>query len=243
MDLWGNEDWWDREAEEKKLPEETDYEDMEREFYHCRACPLRREGGHGPVLSTGPCPAPLMLVGEGPGSVEDEHGLPLIGPSGQLLDRALLSVGITRDHVYVTNIVKCRPRGNRTPTQQEGYFCASRWLIREIGLVKPKVIIALGKPALRFFLGREAGIIRNRGHWIYWHSIPVMPTFHPAYLLRQEGHAQVEAKWAVYYDLKAARDKAAALAPDWVWKSGDMPDLTEMYAQRILMRKELAEPK
>lgn len=79
--------------------------------------PLRREGGHGPVLSTGPCPAPLMLVGEGPGSVEDEHGLPLIGPSGQL-DRALLSVGITRDHVYVTNIVKCRPRGNRTLTQQ-----------------------------------------------------------------------------------------------------------------------------
>ena len=106
MDLWGNEDWWDREAEEKKPPEETDYEGMEREFYHCRACPLRREGGHGPVLSTGPCPAPLMLVGEGPGSVEDEHGLPLIGPSGQLLVRALLSVGITRDHVYVTNIVK-----------------------------------------------------------------------------------------------------------------------------------------
>ena len=155
MDLWGNEDWWDREAEKKKPPEETDYEGMERDFYHCRACPLRREGGHGPVLSTGPCPAPLMLVGEGPGSVEDEHGLPLIGPSGQLLDRALLSVGITRDHVYVTNIVKCRPRGNRTPTQQEGYFCASRWLVREIGLVKPKVIVALGKPALRFFLGRN----------------------------------------------------------------------------------------
>ncbi|WP_407387929.1 hypothetical protein [Allisonella histaminiformans] len=63
MDLWGNEDWWDREAEEKKPPEETDYEGMEREFYHCRACPLRREGGHGPVLSTGPCPAPLMLSG------------------------------------------------------------------------------------------------------------------------------------------------------------------------------------
>ena len=109
--------------------------------------------------------------------------------------------------------------------------------------MKPKVIVALGKPALRFFLGREAGIIRNRGHWISWHGIPVMPTFHPAYLLRQEGHAQVEAKWAVYYDLTAARDKAAALAPDWVWKSGNVPDLTEMYAQRILMRKELAEPK
>lgn len=107
--------------------------------------------------------------------------------------------------------------------------------------MKPKVIVALGKPALRFFLGREAGIIRNRGHWISWHGIPVMPTFHPAYLLRQEGHAQVEAKWAVYYDLRAARIKRQLWLLDWVWKSGNVPDLTEMYAHGFWMRKELAE--
>ena len=121
-----------------------------------------------------------MIVGEGPGGVEDDYGGPLVGPSGQLLDKALLSVGITRDHVYVTNIVKCRPRGNRTPTMEEGRFCGSIWLAAEIALVKPKVIVGLGKVALRFFLGHEAGIIRSRGHWIDYHGIPEMPTLHPA---------------------------------------------------------------
>lgn len=105
------------------------------------------------MLSTGPVDAPLMIVGEGPGGVEDEYGGPLVGPSGQLLDKALLSVGITRDHVYVTNIVKCRPRGNRTPTIAEGNECGRRWLAEEIRLLQPKVIIALGKVALRFFWG------------------------------------------------------------------------------------------
>jgi len=134
-------------------------------------------------------------------------------------------VGITRDRVYVTNIVKCRPRGNRTPTMDEGNFCGARWLAEEIRIVKPKVIVALGKVALRYFLGREAGIIRERGHWIDYNGIPVMPTFHPAYLLRQFGHALVESKWQVYYDLKAAKELAAQEAPDWIWKSETPPDL------------------
>ncbi|MFR6111588.1 MAG: uracil-DNA glycosylase [Dialister invisus] len=112
---------------------------------------------------------------------------------------------ITRDHVYVTNIVKCRPRGNRTPTIAEGNECGRRWLAEEIRILQPKVIIALGKVALRFFLGHDAGIIRSRGHWIDYKGIPVMPTFHPAYLLRQTGEGLKEAKWQVYYDLKAAK--------------------------------------
>ena len=168
-----------------------------------------------------------MIVGEGPGGVEDEYGGPLVGPSGQLLDKALLSVGITRDRVYVTNIVKCRPKGNRTPTVAEGNECGGRWLAEEIRLLQPKVIVALGKVALRFFLGHDAGIIRSRGHWIDYKGIPVMPTFHPAYLLRQTGEGLKEAKWQVYYDLKAAKDRAAEAVPGWVWKSDTPPDLLE----------------
>ena len=229
MDLFGHEDpeeYIVRRRQEMEHPAGfATHEALKEAITSCNRCPLRREGGLGPVLSTGPADAPLMIVGEGPGGVEDDYGGPLIGPSGQLLDKALASVGITRDHVYVTNIVKCRPRGNRTPTMDEGHFCGSIWLLQEIALARPAVIIGLGKVALRFFLGREAGIIRSRGHWIDFHGIPVMPTFHPAYLLRQSGRALVDAKWQVYYDLKAAKERAAALRPDWVWQSDTPPDL------------------
>lgn len=206
-------------------PSFSSHEELAEAIQKCRRCHLSKEGGHGPVLSSGPADAPLMIVGEGPGGVEDDYGAPLIGPSGKLLDRALWSVGITRDRVYVSNIVKCRPRGNRTPTMDEGNFCGHIWLAAEIRLVRPKAIVALGKVALRFFLGREAGIVRSRGHWISYEGIPVMPTFHPAYLLRQSGHALVEAKWQVYYDLRAAKEKAAEGDPTWTWSSGSMVDL------------------
>ena len=245
MDLFGHEDPEEYAARRhRELYEETEkitypsHEALAEAIRSCSRCPLRKEGGLGPVLSTGPSDSPLMIVGEGPGGVEDDYGGPLVGPSGQLLDKALLSVGITRDHVYVTNIVKCRPRGNRTPTMEEGRFCGSIWLAAEIALVKPKVIVGLGKVALRFFLGREAGIIRSRGHWIDYHGIPVMPTFHPAYLLRQSGRSLVDAKWQVYYDLLAAKEKAAALSPQWVWKSETMPNLLENLTEERKRRHE-----
>ena len=233
MDLWGREDPEDRIAEEKPQEEAarfSSHEEIVEAIRRCAACHLRQEGNLGPVLSSGPVPLPLMLVGEGPGGVEDDYGAPLIGPSGQLLDKALASVGITRDRVYVTNVVKCRPRGNRTPDIAEGRFCADKWLREEIRLVQPKVIVALGKAALRYFLGHEAGIVRSRGHWIDWEGIPVMPTFHPAYLLRQYGRDLVQSKWDVYYDLREAKERAAAAAPDWVWQSGTPPDLLAEFA-------------
>lgn len=244
LDLFGHEDPEEyaerrrRELSGAGVMTYASHEALAAAIRSCSRCPLRREGGLGPVLSTGPSDAPLMIVGEGPGGVEDDYGGPLVGPSGQLLDKALLSVGITRDHVYVTNIVKCRPRGNRTPTMEEGRFCGSIWLASEIALVKPKVIVGLGKVALRFFLGREAGIIRSRGHWIDYHGIPVMPTFHPAYLLRQSGRGLVDAKWQVYYDLLAAKEKAAALSPDWIWKSDTMPNLLESLTEERKRRHE-----
>lgn len=196
----------------------------------CQACKLRREGNRGPTRFSGPADSPLMFVGEGPGGVEDEYGVPLVGPSGQLLDKALWSVGLTRDHVYVTNIVKCRPRNNRTPTLEEGKFCANIHLAKEIELVRPQVIVCLGKVAFQYFYGRTASIMHNRGRWFTWHDIPVMPTYHPAFLLRQTGPALVESKWQVYYDFKAAAEKAASLMPGYVFQSPEKPDLLQRYA-------------
>ncbi|MHC1760105.1 MAG: uracil-DNA glycosylase family protein [Negativicutes bacterium] len=107
----------------------TNIDELEAALFACRACPLR-EKAIGPTSYNGDPSSPLMLVGEGPGGVEDDYGVPLVGPSGQLLDKALARVGITRDRVYTTNIVKCRPSGNRTPSVEEGEFCATRWLER-----------------------------------------------------------------------------------------------------------------
>lgn len=196
----------------------------------CEACPLRQEGNRGPTRYSGDPSSPLMFVGEGPGGVEDEYGVPLVGPSGQLLDKALWSVGLTRDHVYVTNIVKCRPKGNRTPTLNEGKACADIHLQEEIRLIQPKVIVCLGKVAFQYFYGSAASIMRNRGKWLDYQGIPVMPTYHPAFLLRQYGHELVESKWQVYYDFKAAVDKAVAAAPDYTYKSDTPPDLLTQYA-------------
>ena len=123
----------------------------------CQMCPLR-EHALGPVPFYGNTQSPIAIIGEGPGRVEDEYGLPLIGPSGQLFDKALASVGITRDRIYTSNIIKCRPRNNRTPTIEEGSFCANNWLDREIELLQPKIIVALGSVALKYLYQPEAKI-------------------------------------------------------------------------------------
>lgn len=199
------------------------------ELSHCADCKLRDEGNRGPTRYSGDPSSPLMFVGEGPGGVEDEYGVPLVGPSGQLLDKALWSVGLTRDHVYVTNIVKCRPKNNRTPTLEEGKTCANIHLVREIELVQPKVIVCLGKVAFQYFYGRAASIMRNRGKWFDYHGIPVMPTYHPAFLLRQTGENLVESKWQVYYDFKAAVEKAKEAMPDFTYQSTEKPNLLAQY--------------
>ncbi len=195
----------------------------------CRACALRAEGNRGPTRYTGNPASPLMFVGEGPGGVEDEYGVPLVGPSGQLLDKALWSVGLTRDNVYVTNIVKCRPRNNRTPTLEEGKGCANIHLVKEIELVKPKVIVCLGKVAFQYFYGHAASIMRSRGKWFTYQGIPVMPTYHPAFLLRQTGKELVESKWQVYYDFKGAVEKAKEAMPEYTYQSAQKPDLLAQY--------------
>ena len=221
-----------------EIPFAENWQEACRQCRHCRLC---QEGNRGPTTCTGEESSPLFIVGEGPGGVEDEYGVPLVGPSGQLLDKALASVGITRDRVYVTNIVKCRPRGNRTPALAEGATCANRWLVREIVHLRPAVILTLGKVALQFFLGRESGIVRERGKWFTWQSptgemYPVMPTFHPAYLLRLTGKSEVEAKWQVYYDLQAAKEKAAEVQPDYRWWTDPPQDIRLRYREERAAR-------
>jgi DNA polymerase len=140
------------------------------------------------VFSAGPADAPVMLIGEGPGREEDLEGLPFVGRSGQLLDRMLESIGLSREtNAYITNVIFWRPPGNRPPTAEEVAVCAP-FLLRHIELKAPKVIVLLGATPLKHVLNTEEGITRARGRWgryaVSGAEIPALPTFHPAYLLR-----------------------------------------------------------
>lgn len=211
--------------------------ELEQAILACRQCKLCQDNNHGPTSYNGSAASPLAIIGEGPGGVEDEYGVPLVGPSGQLLDKALWSVGVTRDKAYTSNIIKCRPNRNRTPTVEEGEFCASAWLDQEMALVKPQVIIALGSVALKYLLSPTARITKDRGRWFTTkYNIPAIATYHPAYLLRLTGKELVKAKWEVFYDFTAAVDKCKELAPDCDLKAETIPNLLELYTERKTSR-------
>ena len=204
----------------------------------CEKCSLNNNYNRGPTSFNGTVESSLAIIGEGPGQVEDDFGVPLVGPSGQLLDKALWSVEVTRDRIYTTNVIKCRPKGNRTPTVQEGQFCSTLWLDGEIAFVKPKVIIALGSVALKYLYHIEARITKDRGNWFNTkYGIPAIATYHPAYLLRLTGKDLVKAKWEVFYDLKEAVAKCKELSPDFNLKSSVMPSLLSIFTLRRDERK------
>jgi DNA polymerase len=144
-----------------------------------------------------------MLVGEGPGAEEDLQGRPFVGPAGQLLDRALAAAGAPRKTVYIANVVKCRPPGNRVPRPEEAGACLP-WLRRQVEIVRPKVLLLLGATALLYLAGLE-GITRHRGKWAEAWGIPAMPTYHPAALLRDPSK-----KRPFWRDLLAAVDRCRA---------------------------------
>ena len=140
----------------------------------------------------------MCFVGEGPGADEDEQGLPFVGKAGQLLDRMIAAMGFERDEVYVCNIIKCRPPNNRKPQPDEIAACVG-YVQRQIDLIAPEVIVALGATAVEGLFGSSVGITRMRGRLkLYKGRIAVMPTFHPAYLLRNPA-----AKREVWEDLQA----------------------------------------
>jgi DNA polymerase len=170
----------------------------------CRRCRLC-EGRTRIVFGDGNPQASLLFVGEGPGESEDRAGLPFVGRAGELLTQMIeKGLGIPRRDVYICNIVKCRPPNNRTPLPDEVASCRP-FLDGQIAAVQPRVIVALGKPAASLLLGRDVAISRVRGSWHAYRGIPLMPTFHPAFLLRQYTR---ENRLLVWEDLKAAHARA-----------------------------------
>ena len=203
------------------------------ELATCRACPFR-ESALAPVGWFGNPDSPLVFVGEGPGGVEDDYGCPLIGPSGQLLDKALWAAKMTRDRVLTTNVIKCRPPNNKTPNVAEAAFCGQLWLQKELAIIQPKVIVALGSVALHFLGNADMKITRDRGQWFKTaQGFDCIATYHPAYLLRLAGHSLVSAKWEVFHDLEAARDKVLATQPDYQFMSAQPTDLFALYKKRV----------
>jgi uracil-DNA glycosylase family 4 len=151
----------------------------------CTRCELAQTRTHTVPGQGCACPE-IMFIGEGPGEEEDRQGLAFVGRAGQLLTRIIEAMGYTRAEVFIGNVVKCRPPGNRTPYPHEMEACLP-FLKEQIAILKPKVIVALGGTAVRGLLRTETGITKLRGQWMEFEGIPVMPTYHPAYLLRNEG--------------------------------------------------------
>ncbi len=160
-----------------------DWEALEAAIRRCQACPLSRERTQA-VPGVGDHRARWLFVGEGPGREEDRQGEPFVGPAGKLLDEMLFALGLRRGaDVYIANAVKCRPPLNRTPHPEEIAAC-NPFLARQIALLAPRIIVALGKPAAFALLEEEVKIAQARGRRFDYHGIPVVVTYHPAYLLR-----------------------------------------------------------
>ena len=152
---------------------------------HDATCPhcTRVTGYTQTVFGVGNRFASLMFIGEAPGAEEDRIGIPFVGDAGKKLDEIISAMGMQRDDVYIANVLKSRPPNNRTPTPEEIRHCAP-FLTLQVAIVQPKVIVALGSPAAKFLLQTSRGITQLRGSWGTFEGISVMPTFHPAYLLR-----------------------------------------------------------
>jgi DNA polymerase len=165
----------------------------------CRRCRLH-EGRTKLVFGVGDPAAPLVFVGEGPGADEDEQGIPFVGRAGQLLTQMIEGtakkegIGLRREDVYICNVVKCRPPGNRAPEADEMETCG-QFLERQLLAIGPKAICALGGTAARALTGHKEGVTKMRGRWFQWREIPVMVTYHPSYLLRPYNQPAKREAW------------------------------------------------
>ncbi|MGD0539931.1 MAG: uracil-DNA glycosylase [Tepidisphaeraceae bacterium] len=161
---------------------------------HCRLCKTRKNT----VFGEGDPDAGIFFVGEGPGENEDLQGRPFVGRAGELLNKMIAGMGLRREQVYIANIVKCRPPDNRVPAPDEVEACTP-FLVRQLEIVRPKVIVTLGLPASKYMLASRLSMGKLRGQWHNWRGIKLMPTYHPAYLLRSYTE---ENRAAVWSDLK-----------------------------------------
>jgi DNA polymerase len=170
----------------------------------CRACRLC-ETRNRVVFGSGPADARLLFIGEGPGAEEDRQGLPFVGRAGELLTKIIQAIQLRRDEVYIANVVKCRPPGNRDPAPDEVAACRG-FLERQIDLIRPQVIVALGRVAAQALLGNDTPIGRMRGNWYELRGVPMMVTYHPAALLRN-----TELKRPTWEDMQKVRDRLREL--------------------------------
>ena len=183
----------------KFTPSTETFEQIHAEIGDCTRCPLHLERTHV-VHTEGNRKARLMFVGEAPGADEDIQARPFVGRAGQLLTKIIEAIGMKREEVLIGNVNRCRPPGNRAPTTEEATTCKP-YLLREIAIVQPKVIVVLGNTAMKNLLDTREGITRLRGRFQDYKGIKVMPTFHPAYLLRDPSK-----KRETWEDLKMVRD-------------------------------------
>jgi DNA polymerase len=176
------------------------FQELRQRVLACVKCAHLASSRHSVVFGVGDPNAELMFIGEAPGAEEDQQGEPFVGKAGQLLTRIIQTMGLTRNSVFIANILKCRPdtpgqsAGNRKPRPEEMQTCIP-YLHEQIDLVRPKVIVALGATALEGLLGKATGIMRLRGHWQSYRGTPLMPTYHPAYLLRNQALSEKRRVW------------------------------------------------
>ena len=184
-----------------KFPEkETAIAELKNRALVCLKCPNLASSRQNVVFGIGDIESPLMFVGEAPGADEDAQGEPFVGKAGELLTRIIQTMGFSRQTVYIANVLKCRPDtpgqayGNRKPTTDEMKTCLP-YLLEQIDIIKPKVIVALGATAVEGLFGKPMPISKIRGTWQTLRDTPVMPTFHPAYLLRNQALSEKRKVW------------------------------------------------
>ncbi len=182
-------------------------EELFCKYVDCQACPLATQGRTQVVFGNGNASTRLMFIGEGPGKDEDEQGLPFIGRAGQLLTKIIEAMDMKREDVYISNVVKCRPPGNRVPLPIESNTCKNLLLFKEIDIIKPQIICTLGATATQAVLGDDVKITKARGMFFSFKGIPVIPTYHPAYLLRNPAE-----KKTVWEDMKKIMEKFKELS-------------------------------
>jgi uracil-DNA glycosylase family 4 len=174
----------------------------------CKLAPTRTQT----VFARGNPDARIFFIGEGPGADEDRTGLPFVGVAGQLLDRIIAAMRLTEDQVYIANIVKCRPPNNRVPDREEMSACTP-FLLRQLEVVRPAVIVALGKTATGYLLDGKASMTSMRGRWHSWQGVPVMPTWHPSYVLRVRDDPRSTARAEVWTDMKLVLERLGLPVP------------------------------
>lgn len=183
----------------------TSWRELYVQLEGCTRCPLYEERTHI-VIGEGNSHADVLFVGEGPGREEDLQGRPFVGPAGKLLDKMLAAIDLKREDVYIANIVKCRPPGNRNPEEAEALACLP-FLRAQTALIRPKIIVCLGKVAAAYIYDKEIRITRDRGKWLERKGIWILPTYHPAALLRDESK-----KREAWEDFKSLKQKIKELS-------------------------------